>query len=51
MEWAIAYHVDPKEDLVIFPGLPGSTADPSVDPLLRNPFIFGVGRYNLFVAK
>ena len=32
MEWAIAYRVDPKEDLIVLPGAPGSALDPSSDP-------------------
>jgi len=29
LEWAFAYRVDPKEDIVIFPGCPGTPLDPS----------------------
>jgi UbiD family decarboxylase len=42
LEWAIAYRVDPKEDIVILPGSPGSPLDPSVDPRGRD----GGGKWN-----
>lgn len=46
IEWAFAYRVDPKEDLVVFPGCPGSPLDPSNDPRWQDPVIFGGGRWN-----
>jgi UbiD family decarboxylase len=32
VEWAVIYRVDPKEDIIVFPGLPGSALDPSSNP-------------------
>jgi 4-hydroxy-3-polyprenylbenzoate decarboxylase len=46
VEWAITYRVDPKEDLIVFPGAQGSPLDPSSDPRWRDPTIFGGGRWN-----
>jgi 4-hydroxy-3-polyprenylbenzoate decarboxylase len=46
IEWAVAYRVDPREDLVIFPGAQGSPLDPSNDPRWQDPTIFGGGRWN-----
>lgn len=46
MEWAIAYRVDPKEDLIVFPGAQGSPLDPSSDPRCQDTTIFGGGRWN-----
>ncbi len=46
VEWAFTYRVDPKEDLIVFPGCPGSPLDPSNDPRWQDPVIFGGGRWN-----
>jgi UbiD family decarboxylase len=47
VEWAIAYRVDPKEDLIVFPGLPGSSLDPCMaQPQWKEAAAFGGGRWN-----
>lgn len=46
VEWAFTYRVDAKEDLIVFPGAPGSPLDPSNDPQWLNPVVFGGGRWN-----
>lgn len=46
VEWAFTYRVDPKEDLIVFPGAQGSPLDPSNDPRWQDPVIFGGGRWN-----
>lgn len=46
LEWAFGYRVDPKEDLVVFPGCPGSPLDPSTDPRWHETSVYGGGRWN-----
>ena len=46
VEWAFTYRVDPKEDLVVFPGAQGSPLDPSNDPRWQDPVRYGGGRWN-----
>ncbi|MFC1979482.1 UbiD family decarboxylase [Chloroflexota bacterium] len=46
LEWAITYRVDPKEDLVVFPGCPGSPLDPSTDPRWKDVMNLGGGLWN-----
>ncbi|MBI2370213.1 MAG: UbiD family decarboxylase [Deltaproteobacteria bacterium] len=46
MEWALCYHVDPREDIVVFPGCPGSPLDPSTDPEYQDPVKYGGGLWN-----
>ena len=46
VEWAFTYRVDPKEDLIVFPGAQGSPLDPSNDPRWQDPVRFGGGRWN-----
>ena len=46
IEWAFTYRVDPKEDLIVFPGAQGSPLDPSNDPRWQDPMRFGGGRWN-----
>ncbi|MBI5445904.1 MAG: UbiD family decarboxylase [Deltaproteobacteria bacterium] len=46
MEWAFAYRVDPKEDIVVFPYAPGSALDPSSDPQWHEAKGYIAGRWN-----
>lgn len=46
VEWAIAYRVDPKEDVIVFPGMPGSPLDPSNGPRDNIISVYGGARWN-----
>ena len=46
VEWAFTYRVDPKEDLIVFPGCPGTSLDPSSDPQWHDVKPYGGGSWN-----
>ncbi len=46
VEWAFAYRVNADDDIVIFPGCPGSPLDPSNYPEWNDMMRLGAGRWN-----
>lgn len=46
VQLAIINYVDPKEDLIVFPGVPGSTLDPSQSAEDRDELKYGAGKIN-----
>lgn len=46
VDWAFCYRVNPKEDLVVFPGTRGGLLDPSMPSKYRDELVYGSGKWN-----